>query len=73
MNESQLGTRSRVSDFVSRSTSRSTSRSLGPPHLRIVEDAFLKPGTRADSARTVEQDGTLPPGALSAPNDGGWE
>jgi hypothetical protein len=69
VNESQLGAGSRVSDFVS----RSTSRSLGPPHLRIVEDAFLKPGTRADSARTVEQDGTLPPGALSAPNDGGWE
>jgi hypothetical protein len=51
---------------------RRESRSLGPPHLRIVEDDFLKPETRAKGARTVEADAVLPPGVLTAPT-GDWE
>jgi hypothetical protein len=42
---------------------------LGPPHLRVVENDFLKPTTRAKGARTVEQDDTLPAGVLT----GDWE
>lgn len=58
-------------DFVFRRESRPLS-----PHLRIVEDARLKPATRAHGARTTEQDATLPAGVLSAPRDGmdgDWE
>jgi hypothetical protein len=59
--------------IAARPTRKPAVNPLGPPHLRVVEDGFLKPGTRADGARTVEQDDRLPPGVLSAPNDGMWE
>jgi hypothetical protein len=48
-------------------------RPLRPPVLRVVKNACLKPTTRAEGARTVEQDAALPPGVLSATNDGMWE
>ena len=48
---------------------RRPSRSLGPPHLRVVENECLKPTTRAEGARTVELDETLPTGVLTASDD----
>jgi len=61
----------RMRDFVSPNRPR---RTTGPPHLRVVENGFLKPATQNASARKVEADDKPGPGPLTAPNDDGmWE
>jgi hypothetical protein len=42
-----------------------------PPHLRIVENDFLKPGVRNPSGRNFEQDSPLSPGVANPHDD--WE
>jgi hypothetical protein len=44
-----------------------------PPYLRVIENGPLKPDVRAEDVRMVERHATLPPGVLTAPNDGMWE